>query len=999
MLTTRWAPAVLALGAFVFGTQPGVAGPAEEIEEVVVTGSYLKRTSADSPSPLSIVTAADIADIGAADVAEIVQTLPWQSGSQTRASTFQGEGADGRNTINLRNLGHGATLVLVNGKRGVRSWYNPRGNASVNINALMPNIAIERLEIVKDGAAALYGSDAIAGVVNFITDQDFEGFDLNYQFTTDDETGEGDTNRAELKFGVQGDRGGIVVSAGLLKRKEINVDDRYDRFGGSTASSTGQPGRLKPLAGQTIVWAANGLNPGQPVGTTTGGFGDTFIYPRDPQGTSFGEADVDCENAAAEEQGGALGPVFANLICAYDFGSFFSLQSEESLRQFYVTGNYQLTDQLTTHFEFGSTDSRFDRLNSLNPNAPALTIPTTHPGSIEDAFRRGIEPILVSNLTRLVGQTRNSPDRPLSTFTNTHRADQRIVVGASYDFQFMDRDWTLDVSATSSEHASDTSQVQDTLSSHMELAINGLGGPECDVINGTPGEGNLAFAASGGDFNAGQCYYFNPFGSSRFARDGTRQTDLSLVNPQGLYDWLAGRITSDTNYRERDIDLLLTGSLIDMPSGPLQIAAGFQRRRETGEVVLDAAANTGNLDFAFGAKDWRGDLTTLAGFIEVGIPVHSTLDINVAGRYESFDEIDENTFDPKVTLLWRPRNDLSVRASYGTAFKIPSLLQLFGSLTTVANQTDFGGDSAFRPSITPGNVDLKPEDATTYNIGLSWAPQDNLLEGFQIDIDFYDYNYEDIITRQDSANLLQADNAALQAFIDANPGASLVDALAAGAGNRRQILRNPQGVLLRILPDFENADSADIRGLDYTLSYRFSSDRFGLFRLGFQGTWVVQYDVKSGGQTFDGVGQYNQFTPVARPLPEYKFNATLNWSRGPHSFFALIQHVPEIDYGIDLATDPRGGAARFWNQTVALALGPGKAADFFTRDIDAFTTDNVSYTYDFGERGPLADSRVTLGIQNVANAEPPWVPVITGYDGTLHDPRGRIWFARVSASL
>lgn len=141
----------------------------EVIEEVVVTGSYLKRTAADSPSPLSVIGAAQIEDLGAADVAEVIAALPWQSGSQTRASTFQGEGADGRNSINLRNLGHGATLPLVNGKRQVPSWFNDRGNASVNVNALVPNIAIERIEIVKDGASSLYGSDAIAGVVNFIT--------------------------------------------------------------------------------------------------------------------------------------------------------------------------------------------------------------------------------------------------------------------------------------------------------------------------------------------------------------------------------------------------------------------------------------------------------------------------------------------------------------------------------------------------------------------------------------------------------------------------------------------------------------------------------------------------------------------------------------------------------------------------------------------------------------------------------------------------------------
>jgi hypothetical protein len=141
----------------------------ESMEEVVVTGTYLRRSAADSPSPLSVMTSADIEDIGAADIAEVISSMPWNSGSQTRAATFQGEGADGRNTINLRNLGNASTLPLVNGRRHVPSWYNGRGNASTNINALVPTIAVERIEVVKDGASALYGSDAVAGVVNFIT--------------------------------------------------------------------------------------------------------------------------------------------------------------------------------------------------------------------------------------------------------------------------------------------------------------------------------------------------------------------------------------------------------------------------------------------------------------------------------------------------------------------------------------------------------------------------------------------------------------------------------------------------------------------------------------------------------------------------------------------------------------------------------------------------------------------------------------------------------------
>ena len=289
----------------------------------------------------------------------------------------------------------------------------------------MPNIAIERIEIVKDGASSLYGSDAIAGVVNFITKKDFEGLDVQYQFTTDEKTGKGDANQIGVIFGARGDRGGIVASASFLNRDEINVDERYERFGGSSASGTGQPGRILPR--DTVVWADHGLRPGEEVGSIEG----EGAFPRNAAGTSYGQADVNCEDAAALEQGGALGPVFGNLLCAYDFGSFFALQAEESLRNNHVTGDYQVNNDFELYFEFANNISRFDRLNSLNPNAPILTVGVEHLGNIEDAFRRGIEVIPVGNQTRLIGGTRNTSkdNRPLDTFTKTARSDQRLVIG------------------------------------------------------------------------------------------------------------------------------------------------------------------------------------------------------------------------------------------------------------------------------------------------------------------------------------------------------------------------------------------------------------------------------------------------------------------------------------------------------------------------------------------------------------------------------------------
>jgi iron complex outermembrane receptor protein len=151
-------------------------------------------------------------------------------------------------------------LVLVNGKRSVASYYDGNSNAAVNIQGLVPTIALERMKAVKDGASALYGSDAIAGVVNVITKRDSEGLDVQVEYSAIEQVSEGSTNNASMIFGVQGDRGGIVMSAGAMSRGMVTVGDLYSRHGGSSVSPTGQHGRMLPT--HTAVWADNGLIPG-----------------------------------------------------------------------------------------------------------------------------------------------------------------------------------------------------------------------------------------------------------------------------------------------------------------------------------------------------------------------------------------------------------------------------------------------------------------------------------------------------------------------------------------------------------------------------------------------------------------------------------------------------------------------------------------------------------------------------------------------------------------
>ena len=135
-------------------------------------------------------------------------------------------------------------------------------------------------------------------------------------------------------------------------------------------------------------------------------------------------------------------------------------------------------------------------------------------------------------------------------------------------------------------------------------------------------------------------------------------------------------------------------------------------------------------------------MTTTAFFVELGIPIADMWETNLAGRYEDFDKIGEDTVDPKITVLFQPLDSLTLRASAGSSFKVPSLLQTFGSLTTVATKVDLGGRTTFKPSITQGNPNLQPESADTVNIGVSWIPTEGVLDGLSVDLDIYDIQYD-----------------------------------------------------------------------------------------------------------------------------------------------------------------------------------------------------------------------------------------------------------------
>ena len=414
-----------------FALIPTTSVYAEEgnIEEVVVTGSYIKRSSEDSPVPLTVIDKADLDMIGATDIKDVVSNMTFNSGSiGGSANAFSGgDSSTGNANVNLRNLGNGATLVLINGKRTVATNFDNVGSGYVDLQGLVPNIALERVEVVKDGASALYGADAVAGVVNFITRDSFEGVEIQYDYGVDDETGEQSDSLISIIMGASSDNGHITVSGSYLDRGGLQIGDRYEDFGQSGLSTFGQPGRYVAL----------------------GGIAATPSFFSAEGSTSFGAgADPDCALAATNDGPmGVLGQT-ASGLCIYDFSSFFNLVMDETQAKMHVDASINVADNLEAYGSVSFSDNYAARGNSLYPDVNFAVIGADHLGLQLDAARRGISPVPYLALQRMMGGHYESSfdERPLDTVSTYERTNYRFNSGLIWDFEMGGSEWSMDAS-------------------------------------------------------------------------------------------------------------------------------------------------------------------------------------------------------------------------------------------------------------------------------------------------------------------------------------------------------------------------------------------------------------------------------------------------------------------------------------------------------------------------------------------------------------------------
>jgi len=811
------------------------AEDARTLERVVVTGSFIRRPDQSAlASPITTVGSADIGAIGAQSIADITQTLTINTGAQNNPDAFTQGGTTGTANINLRGLGLQSTLVLTNGKRNVLNASQTNDGISfVDTNSLVPLIAVERLEVLKDGASALYGSDAVAGVANFITVTDYDGIKVSgdYQFHTPSGQSQ-DEYRIEALVGKTFDRGSFLLAGSWFDRSPLTTEERRLSIPfAQDVSSLGNPGAfIVP----SLIPQIRDLEVA--LGAAPNDFPNFFVDPTGCADQGGNPAIVPVPVAAGFNPG----------VCQFDFGDFFNLVPDERRINSFAEFKYDVTDSIEFSINGSYTDLNAERGNS--PTFPFLQTALIAPQSVNPDNPFGEATALFFG--RAIGNGGSVSPAPFRS--ETYRFSTTLKSEEFLDNGF----WELSYTRAQNDFSVTT---EDTVTARFQCALLGTCAGDFLGFEGTVPVGQL----------------FNPFSTS-FSTN---------PNSPELLDFIIDEQVADSRSQIDVVDAVAGTDVFDLPAGPIAIAVGAQYRNDSLRSDFDDISNADGFGFLIGNPDFSGSTDVYALFAEANVPLLSWLDLSAAVRYEDFGGAVGSTVDPKVSLLVRPFEGFSARGTYSTSFRAPTTFQQAGSSTSLNNVIDpVSGGPAFAAVRAFGSefsgVDLDPETSRTFTAGFTFE-RDN----FQLNFDYYDISFEDAITQESFQALVNANPTDNRIFAGGvatspcvDPDTNQPNSIVCRAGDPNS------GTITQVNTQFVNADSIDTSGVDYSLRYTYDAGALGIFQPSFEGTLIIDYDlVDPSAGAIVGVGSRNQ-SNIGSPTPETRWNAGLTYLNGP--FFA-----------------------------------------------------------------------------------------------------------------
>ncbi len=799
------------------------AEPQENLDRIVVTGSRIKRAEVEGPAPVTIVTADQIEKEGYATVYDALNSLSQFTGTVQNELNQNGF-TPNASFLNLRGLGPGYQLVLINGRRTADYPlpYNSESNA-VNL-ANIPAAAISRIEVLSGGASAIYGSDAVAGVVNIILKTNYEGDELNLRVGTTTRGG-GDSSRLQWVGGKTGDAWSATYALEYQEREEIFASQR-DFMDSYRDDPSVNPADALPVEG---IRARDRLA------------GNVRIWPN---GVS-----ANCNGTFPEFETFRANPALGDLCGYYGYPATQQIRNSDSNINGYFYGTYDFTDNLNA----------FVQISGSQADAKLASGTQFWSSGLDPAFRNGI--FFDPTLGTLVDLQRIFTPNEVGGFGSqqTTYRERSFDIAAGLRGTMFDNRFDWEATVSHARYDLKSKQPRFLTDRIREYFV----GEQIGTISGYP------------IFNLNQARYFSPLGVDAFRSMTTNvTTDADSSVMQGAFS--------------------VSGDLFELPAGPVSMAAVIEAASQEYDLQPDARilpSYTGpDRVYNLTGTGGGGERDRYALGVEFSVPVLETLKMNLAGRYDRYDDI--TSVDGAATwsagLEWRPFDNLLVRGSYGTSFRAPDMHYIFaqpsGFFTqvfdeyrcrrdglTVQGCTNDPNYSYFVAGTRQGNSALEEEKGKSTTIGVVWDIVDNL----SVSVDWYKIELEGRVQDISTAYLLENE---ADCRLGQRRDGSSVDVNSA----RCQFFT---GLITRlgVSPPFTddeidsyisypfNQSSVVTRGIDATVRYSLDTDRFGNYDFSLGWTHVLALNEEE----FPGSGIQDERDDPRRQL---NFRSRLNWS-------------------------------------------------------------------------------------------------------------------------
>ncbi|MGV9010505.1 TonB-dependent receptor plug domain-containing protein [Brevundimonas sp.] len=987
---------------------------ATELEEIVVVGSQIRGASTTAALPVVVFDQEQIDAIGASSGDELLRSIPQMGDVQFEESNGPQTSNSARgdvNSVDLRSLGVGNTLVLINGRRMVQhptsQGTSDTGTVPVlsyNSNAI-PVSGLERLEVLLDGAAAIYGADAVAGVVNTVLQNDFDGLRMEAEYSGAEGTGLREFE-ANIFAGKDFDRGNISLFANYSDRSALMAEDQDFTFSDDMRpffvnepgfeTSTVPDGRSSytPWARLSTPGSTTAQRPrvnGTVVATAAGAF---RIQPQ-----SFGCAGANLNNGLCLVSGaGSYNGDIREL--RYDTRVGTTVRSELERTNIFLTGHYDLTDNVTLFGEIGFYGAESRAIQPPVINLNDIWIPASN-------YWNPFGPVTfaggVANPNRLAGLT-NVPASGLPIRLSNYRFvdtgfqhvtvknfQSRFLGGLRGEWRGFDWEGALLYSEAEAEDISPNINMT-ALQRQLSLSTP-------DAYN--PFSGGCIATTSSGDCSPSSQVAIDAimFDMRRFSRTTLALADFKMSRPD----------------------------LFQLPAGPVGVAFGAEFRRETqfddrdenvdGTITftdsVTGVTNPSNVAAVSPNPDTRGNRTVAGAFVEFAVPVVSpdmniplvySLDMQLAGRFEEYSDFG-TVAKPKVAIAWDIIDGLRVRGSYSEGFRAPNLEQVNATqYARLAGGTDFYrcvpalragtiasmaqcGQGASASLLIAGNPDLQPEESTNQSIGIVFQPRflPESWGDFTFTVDRWKIEQEQIV------GLLGAEAALTLDYLNRIQGGSNPNVVRAAPDADDVALFDgsglaPVGEVISINDRFVNLLPQTVEGIDFGFSWAKRRTEWGTFIFRLNASQLLTYS-REPGDIIDSLyearedGTIDPLTPLpdssqliaVNGRPEWKVSTTFIWRSGPWRAGLSTQYVGDVRQTSLLSSTGEPWVVQ--DQWIA----------------------NLYGQYTFDDAGLASGTAVRVGVRDLADEGPSLAQ--NGYLGSVQRPYGRSWYVNISKTF